>query len=572
MSAIAITEPELVCENEIEFVSKISLCILPTQLGKTFTTISRISDEIDQDNALGRSIHVVFAMNTLLNTAQFANRLETIEQMYGKGSVCVFSSTHSGHKYKHVKTLEELMGALILNCPRVIIMCSNSKRYDDGVEFLSVIDKHRGLNVARAFAYYDELHKYINDKRRTQIRQIHELEIVKGITALTATPDTLFQKSGFWSKIRLIYLNDLQDSNYAGCMDMIFNHGCSDVFDFRATRNPEDSCIDHIKCVLDNHPEILSDGSYVFIPAHNTRSSHNSVREMIVEINPMAVVVVINGKEKTIQYIDNGCTKTLLLTSKKDANAEEVCETIARLVIEHHLQNRPIVVTGYICVGMGQTLTHKSLGSFTSAIFGHVDLANDDIYQLFGRITGRMKEWGDKYRQTQVYCPTVIRDRCNTMEECARNMASEHNGEVITREDYREPMTGETGISAIENIREPNGPKSEDTDKDFKVFDSQEEAIIFAKKELGHRFKKRSSDKAQTELLQNGNNPTVEYLFSRMWGLKKGDKTVRMVPTDKGKWCVYWRPSSFVKPANVAQELGPDGDGEEQHADEINHA
>ena len=89
-------------DNIIESTSKFILCVLLTQLGKTFTAISKIMAEIRQDNDLGRSIHIIFTMNTLLNNKQFAKRLETIEKTYGKGSICVFSSKYDG-KYKHVK-------------------------------------------------------------------------------------------------------------------------------------------------------------------------------------------------------------------------------------------------------------------------------------------------------------------------------------------------------------------------------------------------------------------------------------------------------------------------------------
>ena len=50
-----------------ESTSKFILCVLLTQLGKTFTAISRITAEICQDDDLGRSIHIIFTMNTLLN-------------------------------------------------------------------------------------------------------------------------------------------------------------------------------------------------------------------------------------------------------------------------------------------------------------------------------------------------------------------------------------------------------------------------------------------------------------------------------------------------------------------------
>ena len=42
---------------------------------------------------------------------------------------------------------------------------------------------------------------------------------------------------------------------------------------------------------------------------------------------------------------------------------------------------------GHLCVSMSQTLIHQNLGSFTHFIFGQIDLNNDAIYQLVGRIT-----------------------------------------------------------------------------------------------------------------------------------------------------------------------------------------
>lgn len=446
-------------EKVVESMSKFILCVLLTQLGKTFTAISKILAEITQDDDLGRSMHIVFAMNTLLNNNQFAKRLEIIEKEYGIGSICVFSSKYDG-KYNHVKDRLQLQGLCAdkLTCPRVVVMCSNTIRYDDGVDFIKFIDRNK-TNIFRVFAYYDELHKYITDNVRSQIEQIHSLDVVHGITGLTATPDRIWQEAGFWSKITLIHLDEFSDSNYAGYNDMIFNF-MDDFFETPYIRpgardydEMDRKTIGFIEHVLKKHPDILGYNTMSFIPGHIRRAGHNAIRELVFSINVNAIVIVINGFEKTLQYKDfTGNNKTLPLVSED----EELCETISRLVIQHKLQKRAIVFTGLLCVSMGQTLTHKSLGSFTSAIFSHLDLTNDDIYQLFGRITGRMKDW-DKYVKTQVYCPTIIMNRCSVMEECARNMAREHNGEVVCQEDYREPMTklGDAGHDALENIRNP---------------------------------------------------------------------------------------------------------------------
>lgn len=544
-------------DQSIEYRSKFILCVLLTQIGKTFTAISKIIAEIDQDDDFGRSIHVIFTMNTLLNNKQFAKRLDIIETTYGRGSICVFSSKYDG-KYKHIKNRLELQGLCAdeTTCPRVVVMCSNNRRYDDGVEFLKVINKNI-INIYRAYAYYDELHKYICDSLRNQIESIDKLDIIKSIIGLTATPDRIWQQQGdgFWSKIKIIQLDNFSETNYAGYKDMIFN--CvDDFFMFPYIRpNPFDfdemdrQTIGFVTDVLNKYPEILNDNTRSFIPAHIRRIGHNRIRDLVFSIKANAVIAVINGFEKTLQYKDNfGNIKKLALTSED----EEVCETIARLIINHNLQQRPIVITGLLCVGMGQTLTHRSLGSFTSAIFGHMDLTNDEIYQLFGRITGRIKDWGDKYVPTQVYCPTIILNRCITMEECARHMAVEHNGDIVTQEDYRVPMfeLGDIGESATQNIRtkkikKQRLPRQEDNDKDYRLFETQEDAIIFGDT-LGAKLRRRSDHNAPNELQTDGLNPSADELLKRMWGINNKTR-VRMVPTIDTKWCVYWRPSMISK-------------------------
>lgn len=444
--------------DSTELSSKFNLCVLKTQFGKTFTAIRRIDIEIQQDDEFGRSMHIVFTMNTLLNNGQFAKRLDAIENTYGKGSVCVFASKYQG-RYTHVSNRLELLGlcAQPSTCPRVVVMCSNFTRYEDGVEFLKTLETTSIGGVDRAFAYYDELHSYINDTVRLQIEDIHSLNIVHGIVALTATPKKIWKQTGFWSRLQLIELDDFNDANYVGYKDMVFN--CVDDFFMSPYTRPgpfnfdelDRETIGFITHVLERYPEILNDNSRTFIPAHIRRSGHNSVKELVFKTKPNAVVVVINGFEKTLEYNDRlGKLKTLPLAS----NDEEVSQTISRLIATHGLKSRPLVVTGFLCVGMGQTLTHESLGSFTSAIFGHLDLTNDDISQLFGRITGRMKGWST-YVQTQVYCPTTIMHRCHVMEECSRNMAYEHNGDIVTQDDYLEPMNqlGEAGLATIENER-----------------------------------------------------------------------------------------------------------------------
>jgi hypothetical protein len=543
-------------DDEKDTLSKFILCVLRTQSGKTFQAIQKIKTELEQDKYIGRSLHVIFTMNTLLNNKQFAKRLETIEEKYGKGSICIFSSK-CDLPYTHVTDKLKLQGLCSSKetCPRVVVMCSNKRRYTDGVDFLKHLqDKlnDKTTYIFRVFAYYDELHEYINKPLREQIKEIHDLDIVKGILALTATPDKIFEQEGFWSEIRLINLDILNEIDYIGFKDMAF-YCIDDFFEkkyIRPSRFNYDELdrqtIGFIQHVLKKHPDILNDGTITFIPAHKRRIGHEQVRRIIFSMKPNAVVIVINGKEKCLQYNDkNGNTKTIQLISD---NSKEVCEIISDIITLHKLENRPIVITGLLCVGMGQTLSHHTIGSFTSAIFSHLDLTNDEIYQLFGRITGRMKYW-EKYVQTNVYCPKTIMERCKIMEICSLNMTDKHNGDCVTQTDYRSPMyETEEGESAIENLRDKKSKKSivrmDDKDKAIATFKSQKRAIEFANDILGISLKIRKSSLATKELLVHGENPTRKYILSRMWGINK-DTRARMVPIINGKWCVYWRPSLF---------------------------
>jgi hypothetical protein len=532
-----------------EVPSKFNLCVLRTQSGKTGTATERIRHEMMQDDEDGFSTHIVFTMNTLLNNTQFAKRLEKVEKNK-KGSVCVFASKYNG-TYVHVKDTTQLKGRCLDKdtCPRVIVVCSNNKRFKDIVEFMKVLNNNI-LHILRVFVYYDELHAYINPKLRSQIEEIHNLNIVKGILALSATPDNIWQEHGFWSKINLIKLKDISCPDYIGTNDMIFNL-IDDYFNNpyekpRTLDELDDQLIGFIVHTLNKHTDILKKNTRTFIPANNRRISHNRIRDLVFERNPFAIVVLLNGIEKTLQYKDNsGHIKTISVINSD----EEVCETIYNVILQNKLQGRPLVVTGMICVGMGQTLTHISLGSFTHAIFGQMDITNDNMYQLFGRITGIMRKW-PTYVKTNVYCTTTIMRRCIIIEECAKCIVNDHNGEVVTQEIYRNPIdTMEGSEDVIGNIRKSpkkKSLKSNTGDKEHRVFDSQNDAIQFAK-EIGIEFRKRSSSVAPKELLQPDNqNPTVEQLFNRMWGLN-AKTPARMVLTCDDKWCVYWRPSLLKK-------------------------
>lgn len=563
----AMTKDEEFDSGDNSEIEKFTLAVLPPQFGKTFLTIEYMLNEIARDREEGRSLHLVLTMNTFLNNEQFANRLQTIEDSYGKGSNCVFNSSKKETKYKHVNNLEALQGLcsnMSKKCPHTIIMCNNRRRTEDCFEFVNSLTRQE--TIKRVFIYYDELHEYIDQgDLRAQIEHIHSYDILKGMLATTATPGNCFEKiikreTGFWSKIRTFKIKNFNDDTYVGHSDLKYIL-VDDSFPTPYVRprgfgfqQLEEENLMHISLILRRYPSILENNTRSFIPAHRRRSGHIRVRDLIFDINQMAVVIVINSTMKEMQFKnETGQTITVSMISRTG----ELCETIANKVIEYNLQSRPIVITGFLCVSMGQTLTHPALGPFTSAIFGHMDLTNDDIYQLFGRVTGRMKAW-ETYVQTTVYCPSIIMNRCGVMERSVRNIIENYNGQTVTREEYMEPIIEEK--STEENIRVPKvvGSKKKEkesiSDFDYRVLDSFEEARDFAGRK-GNKLNNRSGY-PETLLQKDGSLPTMEQLITRKYGLTRKDvnnatdkekkqNTLRAYKTNLNKWLVYWRPSFF---------------------------
>ena len=419
-----------------------------TQCGKTFVAIDHMIRQLRESPD---SIYVVYTMNTLLNNEQFAKRLHVIEETYGSNSVMIFSSKYKG-TYQHVKKLEELKTKTSLNPPRVVIMCSHYKRFIEGhqwIEYMNTICPDVPIHIV-----YDELHQYIKASLRRKIETVHDLECVKSIMAMTATPQMIIQKRGRWETIRMITHTALNLDGYASVEDMNF-HAIDDYFYmpyvkpvFNDFERMDEETIGFMEHVLDAHPDILAVGNRVFLPGHVRRQGHIVVRDVVLERNPKAVVVILNAMEKSLVYEDDA--GELYKITLKASGMEEVCERIATVMTEHHLEGRTLVITGFLCVGMGQTLTHHSMGNFTHSIISHMGINNDAIYQLFGRITGRVKNWST-YQPTKLYCPTPIYHRVKVMETCAAELIKHLE---VDKEIYKKPMYEmPEGMDVIENER-----------------------------------------------------------------------------------------------------------------------
>ena len=417
-----------------------------TQCGKTFMSIESMKQRLEHDPT---SVHVVYTMNTLLNNHQFAKRLETIEQTYGAGSILVFTSAYKGI-YRHAKNKTKFDAMVDARMPRVIVMCSNPTRFEEGhawVHAMCHTHPHTPIHL-----YYDELHQYLKKPMRNALEALHALPNVASILAMTATPNAIIQKRGPWSTLRLIASDHVALDDYLNVDDMEV-HPNPTYFPFPYHKpafndfdTMDEETLGFIEHTLSRHPEMLAPGVRCFVPAHIRRVGHIRVRDLMWSKCPTAVVVMINGVEKNVQFkVDDEITTVSLVCNM------EVSHRIADILTEHGLMARPLFMTGYLCVGMGQTLMHPSYGNFTHAILSHMNVNNDSIYQLFGRLTGRVKRW-DTYQRTQLYCPTPVWNRIKVMERCASDAMKKIH---LSKHEYELPMdTMPEGVDVRENQKQ----------------------------------------------------------------------------------------------------------------------
>ena len=455
--------------------NKFNLCVLPTQMGKTFVIVNKIIESLKKDDEQGRSIHFVFTMNSLLNNKQFSNRLSEVNDKYGDGSVCVFASVYKGC-YKHIKKTENIFNESKTktkdnsdchwDMPRIIIACSNIKRFNDCFDAIYKLNEGT-TDVKRVFVYFDELHKYIKNSFcniRKHIETMNDFDIISAMYGMSASPNNIWSanKMGFWSKIKILQINDYRDNDYVGYEDINFicdineSNKYGDIkskkqeYIIQGFNKTEIFTINFIKNTLVKYPNILSKTAKVFIPVNIRRISHNYIREHLFNCEKSCIIIMLNGIEKNIQYkneLDEIITIPLIL------NNGELGDLIAFYIDTNKLKNRPIIYIGFNCVGMGQTLITEKLGNFTAAIFGYNNILNDTMYQLFGRITGRFKNWKTYNSTTNVYCTQMCKNICCIMEKCAKNIICNHNGKELDCNKYLEPFSKENKTVGIHQLK-----------------------------------------------------------------------------------------------------------------------
>ena len=402
----------------------------------------------------------------------------------------------------------------------MIVCCAHSKRIDYLIQLIKCLSASRNFNK-KIKIWIDEADESI------KLWSKHEMTImtnpkVASVTLVSATFDSVIKKYGRIPVMRM-------EKTHADC----YHKFQESIITTEDVLGSEDGSFGYLKAIFEKHEDRLRvPGVRLFAPGDTNQESHNQIADFLVEKG--FVVVILNGSRKEI--IVPGQAKPFSLEANLDIenNTEELGKQIAKTYIDNNWSRFPLAITGHKCIGRGLTFQSENF-LFDYGIIPYIsDKAN--AYQTTARMLGNTKLYPG-YKAPTIYMTSKMKSIVTKEENVAIN---------ISRMVYDNELQGDDGLVGKADIKEAGGDQSSvDTDKQYQVFDSQDEAIKFGKT-LGASLRKRPTSDAPKELQKDGKNPSSDELFNRMWGIN-AKNCVRMIPTSDEKWCVYWRPSLLLK-------------------------
>ncbi len=546
--------------------SNLSLIHLPAQSGKT----RKITELINKWNLLissstssdDKNLNIIFTSNTKLLTKQTASRIrsavddtsdmsdisdeeEEVEDDDSLSLDCesvnaVVDRTLAWISSNGTRALSvnDVFTDYVLDdkCDN-IICCSNAARMN---HVAALIEKLRKLNGRNKYAFDRKINIWVDEADacmsvwKKHIRSIQEMNegFVQNVVLVTAT---MMQVYKYLMSVGLPCNVRAYECTHP---DAYVKY--SETHKIMGFSNNARNAADHLINIVDANSEMCIPGTRWFCPGDKNRTSHEMICEEL--IGRGFNVMIINGVNKEIRFADR--SPPIDISEHLD-NDLEIAKTLNRIYYEDNLYLKPFAVTGQLCVGRGITFASQIDGKeflFTHGVIPDMS-SGDDGYQLVARCFGNIREYAT-YKRPIVFISEKMDAKITAQEDFVLKFAAtlylKNDGmEVVsvTRSEIAN-MSGDNSSNT-----KPPRKKYASNDKEHRVFEDETEARDFIMVNFGEKIQKRSGIAPKTFTDKaNGENPTTEDIVKRMWGLDKNNK-YRMVPTNEGKWCVYWRPS-----------------------------
>ena len=192
---------------------------------------------------------------------------------------------------------------------------------------------------------------------------------------------------------------------------------------------------------LDGNGIANDEFSYNFIPGYVRKLTHYALMEMILEIYPNALVIIINGDGTKLFRNEEGSLIGEVVPDENEPSSQiEGCVD--------RFPNRPTFITGFHCVGMSVTFINPTLGNFDNVIYSHEHYMDrpDIQYQLcrflFNYVTWD-KESCERIKKTKLFVSTNdLIQNCLDYETQVDRIDTEMSGSLR----YRAEIVGDMKI------------------------------------------------------------------------------------------------------------------------------
>lgn len=436
------------------------------QSGKTFICLENIKLNL-------KDIHIVITMNTIKSSNQFLSRSR---EVFGE-KICIFNSEKlkKEEMTMHVKNPYEAIKS-IKKGNSILIVCAHPKRFRKDInEILECIDSDKYITT-NVFIHIDEAHAYVPIYRK-KIIKMNENPVVNRIYMYSATPFNIFTDNE--DIFKNIYIVDTEkEFKIIKSKDYFGVKNCDHKFldnDFKIPeekdtlvsekllenygikqknktihwyeKGPFDTgnelrLIYYTKYILEKvkDKEIKQDEfSYNFIPGYTRKITHYGITDIILEIYPNSLVIVINGEGTTLF-----CKEKNKLIEEKISNEnikKEACEQVEFFINKY--PNKPTFITGFICVGMSITFINEKILNFDNVFFSHEHYNErpEIQYQLCRFLFNYMKwkkDSRDKIKKTNFFTSnSIFFKNCIEYEKQINKIEDDMGGSIRTKEEIQ---------------------------------------------------------------------------------------------------------------------------------------
>lgn len=445
------------------------------QEGKTFICLENIRSNRE-------CYHLIITMNTIKSNLQFFERARAC---FGD-KICVFNSREKKKEqvegFLHAKNVSAVKKHLCGGA-EIVIMCAHPKRFEESIiELLEEIEDSKKIK-RDVIIHIDEAHAYI-PTYRDKIVEMNNNDITHRIYMYSATPFSIWCPEVSVSETEQLFkhiyvvdcakqFNVVKSGKYFGVRDCEYQivpknypkvdceippdfierwgtsdqkkkdqrwwgggEGQSGPFDIG---NEVDliSHTEHTLMMLNGSRIKNDDFSLNFVPGFCRKLTHYKIMEMILEIYPRAIVVLINGDSPTGQLFRNDELGVIVgsYIPMKNEPSEQIEGCIQKFPC------RPVFITGFHCVGMSVTFINERIGNFDNVIYSHEHYTErPEIQYQLCRFLFNFTSWSEvaqrKIKKTKLFLSSrELLHNCLLYEKQIDKIDTQLSGSFLTQSE-----------------------------------------------------------------------------------------------------------------------------------------